>query len=97
MTTQNWQDKLREMGFGNQCVIVGAKRVELFDVIADLIDKAEMEAGKDELTQTISELTQVKNTGLPLDIDKYIQFLVKKIDRYLPVTSSTTAGEGEGV
>jgi hypothetical protein len=29
----DWRDKLRELGFGNQAVIVGTKRRELFDEI----------------------------------------------------------------
>ena len=29
----DWRDKLRELGFGNQSVIVGTKRRELFDEI----------------------------------------------------------------
>ena len=29
----DWRDRLRELGFGNQAVIVGTKRRELFDEI----------------------------------------------------------------
>ena len=30
---KDWRDQLRELGFGNQAVIVGTKRRELFDEI----------------------------------------------------------------
>lgn len=33
----NWREDLRELGFGNQAVIVGTKRRELFDEIAKLL------------------------------------------------------------
>jgi hypothetical protein len=33
----DWRDKLRDLGFGNQAVIVGTKRRELFDEIEKMI------------------------------------------------------------
>src|SRR3990167_4792679 len=43
----DWREKLRELGFGNQAVIVGAKRGELFDWISqNFISKEEYEANQ---------------------------------------------------
>ena len=42
---QDWRDRLRELGFGNQAVIVGTKRRELFDEI----EKIRKKEGIDEL------------------------------------------------
>lgn len=37
----DWRDKLRELGFGNQAVIVGTKRRELFDEIEKMFVERE--------------------------------------------------------
>jgi hypothetical protein len=38
---KDWRDKLRELGFGNQAVIVGTKRRELFDEIEKMFVERE--------------------------------------------------------
>lgn len=57
-------DKLRELGFGNQAIIVGTKRKELYDVV----DKLVWEESKREALKIV-ELGFVKvdtNEGLKL-------------------------------
>lgn len=44
-------DKLRELGFGNQAVIVGTKRKELFGVVDKLVE----EERKDEAIRIFKE------------------------------------------
>jgi hypothetical protein len=50
----DWRDKLRELGFGNQAVIVGTKRRELFDEIEKLLTEKEKLISK--LRQQIKEM-----------------------------------------
>ena len=44
----DWRDRLRDLGFGNQAVIVGTKRRELFDEI-EKIRKEGIEEGRKQM------------------------------------------------
>lgn len=72
MKLTNWRDDLRELGFGNQVVIVGTKRRELFDEIEKLLVDERKKTPKEAFEYGVSvgrkELkAELRNL---LDVDK---------------------------
>ena len=74
MTKPNWEKEFNELGFGNQAVISGTKRVELLDFIRKVEKEAE-ERGVRKATNTIIDNpTLLKDLG---DIHNIVRLLTK--------------------